>query len=256
MKLPLSLCSLVAAASAIGLAAEAPAQARAAEFAPRGGQELPPYLQCVPYAREVSGVSIYGDAHTWWEQAAGRYERGNVPRVGAVMAFRPTGKMRLGHVAAVSKIIDSRTVLLDHANWSPINGRRGQIERNVRAVDVSRDNDWSKVRVWYHPLQGLGKTAWPVHGFIYSKAVINREPFERDIAPQPPVRVAIAKKPSRGFMSAFADVGRHKAKQPAHTAAHVHRPQRAAKPIAERSTAVQQPADPFAAIVSKYDPAR
>merc|ERR1712185_766834 len=86
------------------------------------GQELPPYLQCVPYARDVTGIDIYGDAHTWWQQAAGRYERGNTPRVGAVMAFAPTNKMALGHVAAVARVIDSRTVLLDHANWSPIDG--------------------------------------------------------------------------------------------------------------------------------------
>ena len=65
------------------------------------GKELPPYLQCVPYAREVTGIDIYGDALTWWEQAAGRYERGREPRVGAVMAFVPNDKMRLGHVAAV-----------------------------------------------------------------------------------------------------------------------------------------------------------
>ena len=131
--------------------------------------ELPPYLQCVPYAREVSGIQIYGDAHSWWGQAEGRYERGNRPRVGAVMAFIPHGNMRLGHVAAVSEIVDSRTVLLRHANWSPIDGRRGQIEDDVRAVDVSEANDWSEVRVWYDPIQALGGTAWPVHGFIYNE---------------------------------------------------------------------------------------
>lgn len=130
----------------------------------------PPYLQCVPYARRVSGIQIYGDAHTWWEQAAGRYARGNQPRVGAVLAFRPSGNMRLGHVAAVSRVIDSRTVLLRHANWSPIDGRRGQIEDNVRAIDVSPENDWSQVRVWYAPIQGLGTTHWPAHGFIYNRA--------------------------------------------------------------------------------------
>ncbi len=72
-------------------------------------------------------------------------------------------------VAAVSKIIDSRTVLLRHANWSPINGHRGQIEDDVRAVDVSDDNDWSAVRVWFDPIQSLGGTAWPVTGFIYNE---------------------------------------------------------------------------------------
>lgn len=152
--------------------ATAPAAARMLDIddADAGGAvsaDLPPYLQCVPYARQVSGISIYGDAHTWWDQAEGRYARGFKPRVGAVMAFRPHGNSRLGHVAAVSRIIDSRTVLIRHANWSPINGRRGQIENDVRAVDVSADNDWSAVRVWYGPSQALGNTHWPLSGFIY-----------------------------------------------------------------------------------------
>ena len=134
-----------------------------------GNAALPPYLQCVPYARAVSGIAIRGDARTWWDQAEGRYARGQTPRVGAVMAFRPYGKMELGHVAAVSGIIDSRTVLLRHANWSPINGRRGQIEDNVAAVDVSPGNDWSEVRVWFDPIGDLGATHWPVAGFIYPK---------------------------------------------------------------------------------------
>ncbi|MEO7248338.1 MAG: CHAP domain-containing protein [Novosphingobium sp.] len=127
-------------------------------------------LQCVPYARSVSGIQIRGDAWTWWDQAAGKYARGDRPKLGAVMAFKPYGKMELGHVAAISRIVDSRTVLLRHANWSPINGERGQIENDVRAVDVSPRNDWSEVRVWFAPLQGLGSTAWPVQGFIYNEA--------------------------------------------------------------------------------------
>ena len=128
-----------------------------------------PYLQCVPYARQVSGIRIFGDAHTWWDQAEGKYARGRAPRIGAVMAFRPHGNMRLGHVAAVSSIIDSRTILLRHANWSLIDGRRGQIENNVRAIDVSPGNDWSEVRVWYAPIAGMGTTRWPVRGFIYNQ---------------------------------------------------------------------------------------
>ncbi len=79
--------------------------------------------------------------------------------------------MKLGHVAAVSKIVDSRTVLLRHSNWSLINGRRGQIEDDVRAIDVSEDNDWSAVRVWYDPIQSIGGTAWPMAGFIYNERI-------------------------------------------------------------------------------------
>jgi surface antigen len=132
-----------------------------------GSASLPPYLQCVPYARQVSGIQIHGDAHTWWGQAAGKYARGYTPRVGAVMAFKPSGNSRLGHVAAVSRILDERTILVRHSNWSPINGRRGQIEDDVRVVDVSAENDWSAVRVWYAPIQSLGGGHWPIQGFIY-----------------------------------------------------------------------------------------
>jgi surface antigen len=187
----------------LALLAAAPALAQStSDFGAGGrdasrGSELAPYLQCVPYAREISGIRLYGDAHTWWQQAEGRYATGNAPKVGAVMAFRPHRNMQLGHVAAVSRVVDSRTVLLDHANWSPINGRRGQIERDVMAVDVSPANDWSAVRVWYHPLGGLGKTEWPVDGFIYSDRA--RSPVRIAQAPQGPVRM----QSSRRFLSAF-----------------------------------------------------
>ena len=136
------------------------------------------YLQCVPFARDESGVAIRGNAKTWWSQAAGTYERGEEPRKGAVMAFAGTRGMPLGHVAVVKKIVSDREILIDHANWSPINGRRGQIERNVRVVDVSADGDWSMVRVWYAPIGDLGLRANPVQGFIYADG------DNRDAAPQ------------------------------------------------------------------------
>lgn len=133
-----------------------------------GASQRPPMpaggLECVPFARQLSGIQIYGDAHTWWDQAKGRYARGHRPRVGAVMAIEPYNNSHLGHVATVSRIIDSRTVLLSHANWS----YRGQIERNVTALDVSPANDWTEVRIWYGPSRNLGTTHWPVAGFIYN----------------------------------------------------------------------------------------
>lgn len=122
-------------------------------------------LQCVPYARRVTGIPIYGDAHTWWGQAAGKFARGSEPRVGAVMNLRPHGGSRLGHVAAVSKIIDERTILIKHANWS----ERGRIENNVRVIDVSKENDWSAVRVWNGKSQRMGGGTWPLYGFIYNE---------------------------------------------------------------------------------------
>ncbi|MGD9664433.1 MAG: CHAP domain-containing protein [Novosphingobium sp.] len=141
------------------------------------------YLQCVPYARQASGIAIYGDAYTWWGKAKGHYARGSVPKKGAVMSIKPYGNSQLGHVAAVSKVVDSRTILISHANWSPIDGRRGQIERNVKAVDVSPDNDWSEVRIWYAPLQALGGTHWPLNGFIYPESPkSSQEPAQQELA--------------------------------------------------------------------------
>jgi surface antigen len=122
------------------------------------------FWQCATFAREVSGIQIHGNANTWWGQAAGRYERGNAPRVGAVLSFKPTQRMRIGHVAMVSHIVSDREVLLTHANWS----RRGRIETDVRAVDISPNNDWSMVKVWYAPQGDLGTSNYPTNGFIYS----------------------------------------------------------------------------------------
>jgi surface antigen len=130
-------------------------------------QALNEGLQCVPYARALTGVEIRGDAHTWWGQAEGRYQRGTAPKVGAIMAFRPHGNMRLGHVAAVRRIVDKRTLIISHANWSTIDGGRGHIEDDVRVIDASEANDWSRVRVWYTPNAALGGTEWPLNGFIY-----------------------------------------------------------------------------------------
>ena len=150
------LATVVASVVAIaGLLAGTPAAARG-------------YLQCVPFARAESGVEIRGNAKTWWSQAAGQYERGDEPRKGAVMAFAGTRGMPMGHVAVVKKVVSDREILIDHANWSPINGRRGQIERDVRVVDVSSAGDWSMVRVWYAPIGDLGLRANPVQGFIYA----------------------------------------------------------------------------------------
>ena len=100
------------------------------------------------------------------------------------MAFIPYGKMELGHVAAVSEIVDPRTILVTHANWSLINGRRGQVERDVKVIDVSEAGDWSAVRVWYAPNEGLGGTAWPVHGFIYPAGTGSTPSNKRDLAPK------------------------------------------------------------------------
>lgn len=127
------------------------------------------YWQCAPFAREISGVQLFGRAAAWWAQAEGRYERGNQPRVGSILSFKSVGKMPAGHVAMVSEVVSERVLRITHANWSPINGRRGQIEENVEVVDVSPANDWTDVRVWYAPISGLGTSSYPTNGFIYAQ---------------------------------------------------------------------------------------
>jgi surface antigen len=135
-----------------------------------GGAFAEDYWQCVPFARLVSGIQIFGDAWTWWRQAAGKYQTGFVPKAGAVLCFKPTGKMRLGHVAVVSQVLTDRVIQITHANWSLIDGDRGHVEQNVTVVDVSPEGDWSQVKVWNDPSRNLGATVYPTYGFIYQDA--------------------------------------------------------------------------------------
>ena len=136
-------------------------------FAPVSGAVADTYWQCVPFARLISGVQIYGDAWTWWKQAVGKYDTGVSPKAGAVLCFKPNGKMRLGHVAVVSQVLTERVIQITHANWSRIGGTRGQIEKDVTVIDVSPAGDWSQVKVWYDPVRDLGSSTYPTHGFIY-----------------------------------------------------------------------------------------
>ena len=124
-------------------------------------------LQCAPFARMFSGIQLFGAAAAWWNQAAGKYLRGNTPEIGSVMVFKAVSGMRSGHVATVTQVVSDRIIKITHANWSIINGRRGQVERDVTVVDASPRNDWSRVKVWFAPIGKVGNTAYPVNGFIY-----------------------------------------------------------------------------------------
>lgn len=132
------------------------------------------YWQCVTFARALSGVQLFGDAWTWWRQATGKYEKGAAPKAGAVLVFKPEGRMRHGHVAVVSQVLTDRIIQITHANWSPIEGGRGKVERDVTAVDVSPRGDWSQVKVWYEPTQGMGTRAYSTYGFIYGAAAASQ----------------------------------------------------------------------------------
>jgi len=117
---------------------------------------------CVAYARALTGVQIDGNAGTWWSHAAGRYERGQSPKIGAILAFKAYGRMRSGHVAVVSGVVNPREILLDHANWV-----RGRVTTAMLAVDTSPGNDWTSVRVVAARGQISGARDNPTFGFIY-----------------------------------------------------------------------------------------
>ncbi len=150
------------------------AVAAAVSLTSTAGAVADTYWQCVPFARLMSGIQIFGDAYTWWRQAVGRYETGFTPRAGAVLCFKPTERMRLGHVAVVSEVLTDRIIQVTHANWSPIEGSRGKIEKDVTLVDVSPRGDWSSVKVWYDPTRDLGGSSYPTYGFIYPDAQARR----------------------------------------------------------------------------------
>jgi hypothetical protein len=122
-------------------------------------------LQCVPYARSVSGIEIRGDAWSWWSSAEGRYARGKTPRPGSVLVFARSKRLRLGHVSVVTEVRGRREILISHANWGSTPATRGKIAENVPVIDVSPGNDWSAVRVWNG--DGAFGRVYPAYGFIY-----------------------------------------------------------------------------------------
>jgi hypothetical protein len=124
-----------------------------------------PDLSCVPFARALSGVALRGDAWTWWAGAAGSYGRARQPVPGAVLVLARSGRLPNGHVAVVLRQIDSRTIMVAHANWGS-RGDKGRVESEVPVIDVSPGNDWTMVRVWYAPIGGVGTTSYAAHGFV------------------------------------------------------------------------------------------
>lgn len=125
-------------------------------------------LQCVPYARNETGVEIYGNANTWWAKAAGKYRRSKTPAPGTVMAFRGSPENPHGHVAVVRELRSSRILIVDHANWLG----RGEVSVETPVIDISPRNDWSEVRVWFIPTDQWGARTFKIAGFIYPERAV------------------------------------------------------------------------------------
>jgi hypothetical protein len=133
----------------------------------------------VPYAREISGVQIRGDADTWWSQAAGRYERGNHPAPYAVLTLKPDHRLTDGHVAVVTGLLGPREIRVSHANWGWTAATRGRVYTHMPVKDVSPNNDWTQVRFLHPAVGGYGRV-YPALGFIYPDR------------PEPDIRIAEA----------------------------------------------------------------
>ena len=116
---------------------------------------------CALYARAETGVALFGSAGGWWDEADGRYERGHVPVMGAILVFKRTRRIPSGHVAVVAKVISAHEILVDHANWY-----RGTVSRGMSVIDTSPDHDWTSVAVIDLPSGKHGRD-YPTFGFVY-----------------------------------------------------------------------------------------
>ena len=119
-------------------------------------------LFCVEYARMRSGLAVFGDAKHWWDHARNIYARMSRPVEEAVMVFSGSTRLRRGHVAVVTGIVSPRQIIVDQANWE----NHGEIDYATPVLDVSRDNDWSRVRVWDIRSGTFGSHVYAISGFI------------------------------------------------------------------------------------------
>jgi len=124
-------------------------------------------LFCVEYARMRSGLAVFGDAKHWWDRAKNLYTRVSHPVEEAVMVFSGTKRLKRGHVAVVTHIVSPRQIIVDQANWQ----NKGEIDLATPVLDVSPDNDWSRVRVWNIQSGQFGTHVYAVSGFISKELV-------------------------------------------------------------------------------------
>ena len=118
-------------------------------------------VECAPFARALTGISLSGAGADWWSQAEGRYTRTQKPDIGSVMVFRRSGRLPYGHVAVVSQVMSRRQIMVTQANWV-----HHVVTEEQPVIDVSEAGDWSAVRVWWPPSGQMGASEYAAFGFI------------------------------------------------------------------------------------------
>jgi surface antigen len=171
----IAIAALAAALMAAPVYASSPKTKAAKPKVQTAQTRAPDYLNCVQYVKQTTDFGLAGDAWRWWDAAAGRFERGKTPREGAILVFKKTDKLRFGHVAVVSNVVDKRRIEIDHANWAPRGAGKGKVSTKVSVEDISPKNDWTLVRVWYDPANEFGKP-YPTYGFVLPKSSPGRTP--------------------------------------------------------------------------------
>ncbi len=132
-----------------------------------GSRQGPSYVtgsdstECAPFARAETGIDLHGDAADWWPEARGHYGRSQVPERNAVLVFKRGPSLPYGHVSVVRKLDGPRRILVDQANWV-----HHKISRGEPVIDVSPNNDWTQVRVWWSPAGTMGATVYSTYGFV------------------------------------------------------------------------------------------
>jgi hypothetical protein len=109
----------------------------------------------------LTGVALTGAAADWWGQADGRYLRTRRPEVGSILVFRRSGRLPSGHVSVVSRLVSRRQIFVTSANWV-----HHLVTEDQPVLDVSDNNDWSVVHVFWPPGGQMGVTDYAIQGFI------------------------------------------------------------------------------------------
>jgi CHAP domain len=118
-------------------------------------------VECAPFARALTGVALSGAAADWWDQADGRYFRMRKPEVGSILVFRRSGRLPSGHVSVVSRVVSDRQIFVTSANWM-----HHLVTEDQPVIDMSDNNDWSIVHVFWPPSGQMGVTDYAIYGFI------------------------------------------------------------------------------------------